>query len=289
MPKKYPKQEPLHTCRAFSSTGALYAAVCVLGIFSVSAPLQAQQAAVGSSDLQSTVRLVAIGGLRNGSYVAGVDLTMSLGSHTYWKMPGEAGVPPVFTFNGSENVRQADVKFPVPSRITEEGLDAFGYGAEVVFPVAVTPVDPSKPSTLHVDVTYAICNRICLPGHSDAKLTLLPDGAGSSPELVEAALARVPQSKTDVGDLHVSRQASAPQPTWTLTWAGQMPVTDIFSDAPEGFFFSTRKTGPSTWTLTAEESVTAGKSTKVPVLLVLADGTSSIETTRTFDIGQDAK
>ena len=138
-------------------------------------------------------------------------------------------------------------------------------------------------------MTYAICNRICLPGHSEAKLTLLPNGQGSSPELVQAAFANVPHPESDLGDLRVSRERTAAQPTWTLTWAGQMPVADIFSDAPEGFFFSTKKTGPSTWTLTAEQSVTAGKPTKVPVTLVVADGRNSVETTRTFDIAPDGK
>ena len=237
----------------------------------------------------ATLRLVAVGGLKNGRYEAGVDLVMAPGSHTYWKMPGEAGVPPVFTFNGSDNIRQADVKYPVPSRITEEGLEAFGYAGQVVFPVVVTPTDPSKPATLLVDVTYAICNRICLPGHSGAKLTLRPHGEGDSPQLVESALARVPHPAADLGDLQVARDKTATQPTWTLTWTGRKSIQDIFSDAPEGFYFSTKKLGPSTWTLTAEQTVVAGKATKIPVTLVLADGASSVETTRTFDIGPDGK
>ena len=268
--------------------GAFSVALCVFGICDLSAPLQAQKAMVGSNDGMSALRLVARGGLRNGRYEAGVDLTMAPGSHTYWRMPGEAGVPPVFTFNGSDNVRQTMVMFPVPTRFTEEGLDSFGYGEQVVFPVVVTPDDPLKPSTLHVDMTYAICNRICLPGHSEARLTLRPRGAGDSPELVEKALAQVPHPKADLGDLHVTREPNATRPTWTLTWAGQTSVEDIFSDAPEGFYFATKKTGASSWTLTAEQSVLAGKATKVPVTLVLADGANSVETTRTFDIAPTA-
>ena len=68
-----------------------------------------------------------------------------------------------------------------------------------------------------------------------------------------------------------------------------MPIKDIFPDAPEGFYFSTKKMGASTWTLTAEQSVTAGPVTKVPVTLVLSDGVNSVETTRTFDIAPDGK
>ena len=288
MPEIQPTQKPLHTHRPIRLRGTVCAALCAFGTC-WAVPLQAQTAAVGSSDQPSPLRLVAVGGLRDGRYDAGVDLTMTPGSHTYWKMPGEAGVPPVFTFDGSDNVRQASVMFPVPSRITEEGLEAFGYTGEVVFPVAVVPNDAAKPSTLHVDMTYAICNRICLPGHSQATLTLQPRGSGNAPELVEAALTQVPHREADLSDLKVSRDQTAAQPTWTLTWAGRMPVQDIFADAPEGFYFSTKKTGSSSWTLTAEQSVTAGKTTKVPVSLVVANGTKSVETTRTFDIAPDGK
>ena len=282
------KQKPLHKRRTFGRMRSLFAAMCLCGILDAPVSVQAQTAMVGSSDQLSTLRLVTIGGLKDGMYEAGVDLTMAPGSHTYWKIPGEAGVPPVFTFNGSENVRQAEVKFPVPSRITEEGLDAFGYTGQVVFPVVVTPADVTKAATLHVDVTYAICNHICLPGHSEAKLTLLPRGAGNSAGLVEAALARVPRLAANLDALHVSRVNTASQPTWRLTWTGQTPISDIFSEAPEGFYFSTKPAGSDAWILTADQSVAAPQATKVPVTLVLA-GASPVETTRTFDIGSAGK
>ena len=237
----------------------------------------------------STLRLVAVGGLKDGRYEAGIDITMAPGSHTYWKMPGEAGVPPVFTFDGSDNVRQAEVSYPAPRRITEEGLDAFGYTGQVVFPVAVTPTDASKPSTLHVDVTYAVCNRICMPGHNEATLQLKPHGDGVAPELVEAALARVPRQAAGATDLRISRERNVTQPTWTLTWTGKTPLDDIFSDAPEGFYFSTKKTAPGTWTLTADQGVVAPNADRVPVSLVLASSVSATEMKQTFDIGPVGK
>ncbi len=214
---------------------------------------------------------------------------MSPGSHTYWKMPGEAGVPPVFSFNGSDNVKQADVLYPVPKRITEEGLDAFGYTGQVVFPVSVSPIDPSKASTLHVDVTYAVCNQICIPGHGQAELKLQPRGTGTSPDLVQAALMQVPKTLAVTDTLRIAKDAKAAEPTWTLTWAGKTPIADIFADAPEGFYFSTKKTAINTWTLTASQSVTTGQPTQVPVTLVLARAGDAEQIMRSFDIGPAAK
>lgn len=236
----------------------------------------------------SILRLVSAGGLYGDHYEAGVDLTMAPGSHTYWKIPGEAGVPPVFTFNGSENVAAAVVSFPVPSRISEEGIDAFGYGDGVVFPVAVTPMDRGKPAVLHVDVTYAVCNKICLPGHGEANLTLMPRGAAVGGDAVAAALAKVPKPVPNA-PLTIVRGPSTPDPTWTLSWGGADAPDDIFPDAPEGFYFDTKKIAPTRWTITAQQSVTAPKAKTVAVTLVLARGNDPTSVVETFDVGAPAK
>ncbi len=236
----------------------------------------------------SILRLVSAGGLHGGHYEAGVDLTMAPGSHTYWKIPGEAGVPPVFTFNGSENVAAAVVSFPVPSRISEEGIDAFGYGDGVVFPVAVTPVDRGKPSVLHADVTYAVCNKICVPGHGEATLTLTPRGAPVGGDDVTAALAKVPKPVPSA-PLSIARVSGTSDPTWTLSWNGADAPDDIFPDAPEGFYFDTKKIAPAKWTITAQQSVTAPKAPSVAVSLVLARPKDPTSVTETFDVGEPAK
>ncbi len=264
--------------------------MCVFGIAAGAFSARAQPKVMPhTGDQMSILRLVSAGGLHDGRYEAGVDLTMAPGSHTYWKIPGEAGVPPVFTFNGSDNVASATVSYPVPSRISEEGIDAFGYSDGVVFPVAVTPVDRGKPAVLHVDVTYAVCNRICLPGHSEATLTLTPRGAPVGGDDLAKALGKVPQPVARAPQLGLSRVKDTTNPTWTLSWSGADAPTDIFPDAPEGFFFDSRKSGPATWTIVAQQSVTAPKSPAVPVTLVLARPEGSTSVSETFDVGAPAK
>ena len=289
LPEPHYKQKALQTSLTFGVKPLLCCLVWTFGTAAAVAPSLAQTVQLGSGEQMATLRLVAEAGLKAGRYDAGVDLAMAPGSHTYWKMPGEAGVPPVFSFNGSDNVKQAEVKFPAPKRITEEGLDAFGYTDRVVFPVVVTPADASKPSTLHVDVTYAVCNHICVPGHSQANLELRPAGAGTSPDLVAAALAAVPRAVTAAPDLRIAKDAGAAEPSWTLTWTGSQPLTDIFADAPDGFYFSTKKLGAGTWKLTASQSATTPTAKTVPVMLVLAAADGATETTRTFDVGAPAK
>lgn len=281
------KQIPLHQAPAVR----VGAAICLgLWCFGTGPTARAQSKIAPQTGTQmSMLRLVSAGGLHDGRYEAGVDLTMDPGSHTYWKIPGEAGVPPVFTFNGSENVSKAEVSFPTPSRITEEGIDAFGYDNGVVFPVAVTPADRGKPAVLHVDVTFAVCNKICLPGHGEATLTLTPHGAAVGGSDVAKALARVPRPVDEAPQLQRTRVKGTADPTWTLSWTGANAPSDIFPDAPEGFFFDSKKTGPVTWTVTAQQSVVAPKAQTVPVTLVLARPEGPTSVSETFDVSDPGK
>lgn len=235
----------------------------------------------------STVRLLSAPGPKAGTYEAGVELKLPAGAHTYWKMPGDSGVPPVFSFNGSKNVDRAEIAFPVPQRISEEGLTAFGYATTVVFPVHVTPKDSARPAALHVDVTYAVCNKICVPAHGDATLTLEPGGKGDSATTVETALAALPAPMSPEESAHLAlvRDKGATKPTWTVTWTGGQPIEDVFADAPEGFYFDTKKLTANSWSLTAASVVTTPKATSVPVSLTLKRNLGGLLAMEHLDVG----
>ena len=234
----------------------------------------------------ASLRLIAAPGLKKGSYEAGVSIAMASHAHTYWQQPGEAGVPPVFAFNGSVNVAKAEVQFPTPSRISEEGIEAFGYTDKVVFPVVVTPVDRSKPAVLKAVVDYAVCTKICIPAHGSATLTLAPGGAGVEAGAVEAAVAAVPTPlpTAERRDLSIVAEKGTAKPSWTVTWSGSPPIDDVFAVAPEGFYFDTKKLGPNRFTLTAAQIVAASGSTKVPVSLTLSRGDRGFVATETLDV-----
>ena len=206
---------------------------------------------------------------------------MPAGSHTYWKMPGDAGVPPVFSFAGSRNLRDATVDFPAPRRITEAGLEAYGYLDHVVLPVNVTPTNPAQPVDLHVDVAYAVCNTICIPAHGTASVMLQPGAAGPDAAAVTAAQAAVPAAASPT-ELAVMPEAGAAKPTWTLTWTGTAAPDDVFADAPDGYYFATRKTGAATWRLVADQ-IPSTKAWPVAVALTLARVTHSLVVTEKLD------
>ncbi len=248
-------------------------------------PVQAQEQPKGFGDTVAAVRLGGEPRLEHGAYRAAVIVTMPSGSHTYWKEPGDAGVPPIFVFTGSSNVAKAEVLFPVPARLREDGLEAFGYVDRVAFPILVTPANPGKPTTLHLDMSYAVCDRICMPGHATGDL-VLPIGSAADASAVAAAFAAVPTSLSpaEVSQLAVTPIAGAPQPSWTLAWHGERAVTDVFADAPEGFAFDTHPGPPGTWTLVASQSAADAKSTHVPVSLTLASPQGGLTTATTLEL-----
>jgi DsbC/DsbD-like thiol-disulfide interchange protein len=144
-------------------------------------------------DARSSTRLIA--GARpsgqGGPLRAGIEIRLGRGWHTYWRYPGDAGVPPRFDFASSQNVKAVEVLWPAPRRLPEAGLTAIGYDRDVILPLRVTALDPAKPVTLQVKIDYAICEKLCVPAQTKAALALAGGASAQDARLAEAE-ARVP-------------------------------------------------------------------------------------------------
>jgi DsbC/DsbD-like thiol-disulfide interchange protein len=103
---------------------------------------------------------------------AGIELQLDPGWKTYWRYPGDSGVPPRFDFSASSNVRDVQVLWPAPMRFPDGGGSAIGYAEAVVLPLRVTPRDPGLATTLRMKIDYAVCEKLCVPVEGSAGLTL---------------------------------------------------------------------------------------------------------------------
>jgi DsbC/DsbD-like thiol-disulfide interchange protein len=124
---------------------------------------------------------------------AALEIRLDPGWKTYWRDPGEGGLPPVFDWSGSDNLKDAQLRWPLPKRFVDAGAESIGYQGEAILPLVVEPIDPDYPVRLALTLSYAICKDLCVP--VEARLALaIPAGSTRSPHLagVEAALARVP-------------------------------------------------------------------------------------------------
>jgi DsbC/DsbD-like thiol-disulfide interchange protein len=190
----------------------------------------------------AALRLVDGGPSEGGRRLAGIDIRLPPGFKTYWRTPGDSGVPPVIDFSGSENVAAADVLFPAPARFEDgAGGHSWGYRQDVTFPVLLAPLDPARAIRLVAKVDYAICSNICIPVQGEAELAL---PAGPAPDAAIAAdLARhhaaVParQALGAAGPLSLAaiRPGGAPG---TLALEIVAPSTDglaVFIESPAGW------------------------------------------------------
>ena len=121
----------------------------------------------------------------------GIEIRLKNGWHTYWRYPGDAGVPPRFDFAGSQNVKSVEVLWPAPQRIPEQGLVAIGYTGDVILPLAIVPQNSGEPVKLRLKLDYAVCETLCVPAEGKAELTL-SGGASSHDAALAAAEARLP-------------------------------------------------------------------------------------------------
>ena len=185
-----------------------------------------------SNSAKSRARLIADG------EGAALEIVLSPGAITYWRDPGEAGVPPTFDFSKSENVATAEVEFPAPVRIGEpDGSVAFGYRDAVTLPLRVTPADPGKPVRLAVHVDYGVCEKICLPARADATLTLGQPGDSSYAAALAQARASVPKAVAPAALGAVVSPVDAK--SWRLCFASA--PRDLFLEAPEGFWIEPKR------------------------------------------------
>jgi len=127
----------------------------------------------------------------------GIEVKLNPGWKTYWRTPGEAGLPPVFDWTDSENVKDVKIRWPSPIRFVASDIDNYGYENEVTFLAAVTPSILGEPVILRLKMDLLICNAICIP--ESFRLSLqIPAGeakysiAGQS--ALAKALRRIPKS-----------------------------------------------------------------------------------------------
>ena len=229
----------------------------------------------------SSARLVSAGGLRSDrTYLPGIEIELTGQALTYWRTPGESGVPPVASFAGSENLASADLRFPAPQRLQEGGSEVYGYRRHVVFPLRVVPADPSKPVQLVVDLHYAACDKICVPAEAKANLSLRPDDAPTAfTAALAAAEASVPRPPVPgAPPLALVRRDAK---TWEIPAEFASQGGDLFAEAPDGWFFETHAR-PHAFELVLAERPSEGDD--VPVILTFTTPKGSWERSMKLDV-----
>ncbi|MFN4099335.1 MAG: protein-disulfide reductase DsbD domain-containing protein [Pararhodobacter sp.] len=121
-----------------------------------------------------------------GTRIAALHLTMTPGWHTYWRIPGDAGIAPRFDWGASQNVASVVPIWPRPQVFDQNGYRSYGYADELILPVEITPQDPAHPMVLGGMMAIGVCAQTCVP--ADVSVSGVLRGSGERDARISAAL-----------------------------------------------------------------------------------------------------
>ena len=183
--------------------------------------------------MEKPYRVSFVGDAYDGTaWTTGIRIELDEGWKTYWRMPGEAGIPPDFTWKSSVPTN-IEVLYPVPGRSADASGEAVGYQHEVIFPVIVDA--GSAPGvSLDLSMFFAVCRDICIPAQAEARINLGsavndPQGAAQ----VDEALKRVPRPGNLVTAADVAVEDGKP----VLHLKLEDAVDDIFVETSTPAYF----------------------------------------------------
>ncbi|MFV0475820.1 MAG: protein-disulfide reductase DsbD domain-containing protein [Pikeienuella sp.] len=128
----------------------------------------------------------------DGQRVAGFEVDLADGWKTYWRAPGEAGIPPRFDWSGSENIADLEILWPAPIVFDSFGLKTLGYKTRMVLPLRLTPADPARPMRLSLSAFYGVCEDICVPAEASLSIEIAPGAPEEGAGPIRAALNALP-------------------------------------------------------------------------------------------------
>jgi suppressor for copper-sensitivity B len=135
----------------------------------------------------------------------GLEIALAPGWKTYWRSPGEGGLPPKFDWSDSRNLAKPEVAWPAPKRFEIGGMESYGYADHVVLPIDAVLAEPGKPLAARLSLQYAVCREICMLVEARVALDLPARGDETAQSSSNAAaIARF--------------QAEAPRPGAELGW-----------------------------------------------------------------------
>jgi DsbC/DsbD-like thiol-disulfide interchange protein len=211
-----------------------------------------------------TARLIEGWQQPDGTRVSAIHLTLAEGWKTYWRAPGDAGIPPAFTWKGSRNIAGVAVSWPTPKVFMQNGMRSVGYSNEVILPLSIAAKQAGKPVQINLKLEIGVCKDICVP--ETLNLQGMLESADSTPvPAIAAALAEQPYSAREAEAQGVTCAISPSQDglnitaTLNLPSAGGTEHVVIEAGRPD-VWVSEATTKRSGNTLTAQAEMVLGRS-----------------------------
>jgi len=136
----------------------------------------------------------------DGKMRIGLEIDMPPELKTYWRVPGETGIPTTFDFSRSAGIRDPRILWPYPVIEATPDYTDFVYHGPTVIPIEVGT--NSEPLTVNLDLILGICSDICVPAQASFSLPVSLAKADPGQGLrIEQALANTPLPAPDEADV----------------------------------------------------------------------------------------
>jgi suppressor for copper-sensitivity B len=193
-----------------------------------------------------------------GEVLLGFEVDLKPGWKTYWRSPGEAGVPPQWHWGKDTNVAAVTVHWPLPKRSSLFGIETVVYERQVVFPITVKLVHPGKPVSLDVTVDYFVCESICVPLQGHYKLDipatnvaarptrdaiLIADFKNRVPRLAEGAASDM-VGGMKITDAYLEKDGRTALLRVNVAGISSMTKADLFVEGPDSLGFGAASRSP---------------------------------------------
>ena len=134
----------------------------------------------------------------------GLQLTHQPEWHTYWRNPGDSGLPTQLELNLPAGITAGDVLWPLPRKLKAGNLTNYGFDKTVLLAVPLTVSKQYKPNAtqtldIQLHANWLVCRLECIPQEGDFALHLPVNSSfASNATAFEAVLAEQPKSLPDV-------------------------------------------------------------------------------------------
>lgn len=140
-----------------------------------------------------------------GTQMAALRLTLAPGWKTYWRAPGDAGIPPRFDWGASQNIAAAELHWPRPEVFYQNGMRSIGYKHAVVLPIELTPRNAAEDIEIDATVELGVCLDICMPVELELRASL-PGPVDEGPIRSALDARPMPADKAGVGKVSCSAE-----------------------------------------------------------------------------------
>ena len=160
---------------------------------------------VSAAAQEGMARLSVLPGWRAepGVHIAALQVSLAPGWKTYWRAPGDAGIPPEIDLRGAANLAGARPLWPTPHVFWQNGMRSVGYKGALTLPLRIAAKRHGHDIRLAGRIVIGVCEDICVPVTFEFDRVLPADAMQRDPRIARA-LADRPMSADKAGVRAVS-------------------------------------------------------------------------------------